>query len=126
MWILGWGPFFAVFSECVNFINIFIFSQPKGQRPLFEYLSFIPVKNPAITRLIFYLHEKGHEVGFNQNQWPNEPEILQIDLNTQKSFDVPIDIKENIRIKDCKDDKNYDLIGCILKDQNKIINRKGG
>jgi hypothetical protein len=101
--------------------------QPKGQRPLFEYLSFKTVKNPAITKLIFYLHEKEHEVGFNQNQWPIEPEILLIDLNTQKSFDVPIEIKENIRIKDCKDDEEYDLIGCIREDQNKFMEgTKGG
>ena len=60
----------------VNFIKyFFLFSQPKGQRPLFEYLSFKPVKNPVITKLIFYLHEKGHEFGFNQNhglRTPNE------------------------------------------------------
>ena len=110
------------FSDYVNFIKyLFLFSQPKGQRPLIEYLSFKTVKNPVIKKLIFYLHEKGHEVGFNQGQWPNKPEILLIDFNTQKSFDVPIEIKENIRIKDCKDDEEYDLIACIHKDQNEIM-----
>ena len=79
------------------------------------------MKNPVITKLIFYLHEKGHEVGFNQNQWPSKPETLLIDFNVQKSFDVPIEIKENTRIKDCKDDEDYDLIACIHKDQNKIM-----
>ena len=100
--------------------------QPKGQRPLFEFLTFMPVENPVITKLIFYLHEKGHEVGFNQNHWPIVPENLMIDLNTQKSFDTPIEIKEKIRIKDCKDDEDYDLIGCIHKDQNEIMEGKKG
>ena len=100
---------------------LFVIFQPKGQRPLLEFLSFIPVKNPVITKLTFYLHEKGHEVGFNQNHWPIVPENLMIDLNTQKSFDTPIEFKENIRISDCKDDADYDLIGCIRKDQNKIM-----
>ena len=57
----------------------------------------------------------------DQNQWPNKPETLLIDFNAQKSFDVPIEIKENTRIKDCKDDEDYDLIACIHKDQNKIM-----
>ena len=90
-------------------------------------MSFKPVKNPVITKLIFYLHEKGHEIGFNQGQWPNTPETLLIDFNAQKSFDVPIEIKENIRIKDCKDDADYDWIGCIRRDQNNIMEgTKGG
>ena len=106
----------------MNFIKyLFLFSQPKGQRPLFEFLSFKPVKNPVIKKLIFYLHEKGHEVGFNGGQWPKKPEILLIDFNVQQSFDVPIEIKENIRIKNCEDDEEYDLISCIHKDQNEIM-----
>ena len=36
----------------------------------------------------------------DQNQWPNKPETLLIDFNAQKSFDVPIEIKENTRIKE--------------------------
>ena len=86
----------------------------------------MPVKNPVIKDLIFYLHEKGHEIGFNQNQWPSIPENLIIDLNTQKSFDALVDVKESIRIKDCKDDEDYDLIGCIHEDQNKIMDDRKG
>ena len=102
------SPFSGLLRLCDLYqIHISLFCQPKGQRPLFEYLSFKPVKNPVIKKLIFYLHEKGHEVGFNQGQWPNKPETLLIDLNAQQSFDVPIEIKENIRIKDCKNDEEY-------------------
>ena len=91
----------------MNFIKyLFLFSQPKGQRPLFEFLSFKPVKNPVIKKLIFYLHEKGHEVGFNQGQWPNKPETLLIDFNAQKSFDVPIEIMKTLESKTAKMMKN--------------------
>ena len=116
-----------IFERNANYYFTLILFQPKGQRPLFEYLTFMPVKNPVITKLMFYLHEKGHEVGFNQHQWPIGPEMLEIDLNMQNSYDVPIEIKENIRIQDCKDDEDYDLIGCIRKDQNEIMEgTKGG
>ena len=88
-----------------------------------DTISFAFQKDFQSRNLNFFIHEPGHEIGFNHNYFPLKP--IFVTVENDKIVDIRLDLKEIRYIKNCNSDKNYSLTDCIKRLQMDYLNRNG-